>query len=369
MKKAKKFLRSAAAILVFAVIGGIFGLMLGRVMKSSEISFLPLYALLLVTVFVGTYLHIIVHEAGHLLCGLLTGYRFCSFRIGSLTLVRAEEGLVWKRYSLAGTGGQCLMAPPEMADGRVPYVLYNLGGSLANFVLSAILALASLFTPQLLAVLLRTAALLGLVLGLANILPMQAGGMPNDGHNARSLGKNPAALRAFWTQMKINEQLTLGKRLRELPAEWFELPEQLTDPLVAAQAAYRCNRLLDEGDFAAADALMAQLQQSEVPLVEVHRRQLINDRLYLELIGENRPETVDGMLDKTQQQFMKSMKTNLGVLRTQYALALLDDHDADKAAEILQKFEKHAAAYPYPGDTAAERDLIALAQQSAEVSL
>lgn len=365
MKKAKNILRSVVMILAFICVGGICGWMIGRVMESSDLGFVPLYALLMATVFLGIYLHIIVHEAGHLVCGLLSGYRFCSFRIGSLTLVRTEDGFVWKRYSLAGTGGQCLMAPPEMTDDRIPYVLYNLGGSLANFVLSAVLALLALITPPLASSLLLTAALLGLILGAANIIPMQAGGMPNDGHNALSLGKNPAALRAFRLQMTINEQLTQGKRLRELPAEWFELPETLTDPLVAAQAAYHCNRLLDEGNFAASDAQMERLQQSDAPLVEVHRRQLINDRLYLELIGENRPEITDAMLDKTQTQFMKAMKTNLSVLRTQYTLALLGDNDAEKAAEILKKFDKYASAYPYPGDAAAERELIELAQQKA----
>ena len=32
-------------------------------------------------------LHVIIHEAGHLVFGLLSGYRFVSFRIFSLTLV------------------------------------------------------------------------------------------------------------------------------------------------------------------------------------------------------------------------------------------------------------------------------------------
>ena len=34
------------------------------------------------------WLQAILHEGGHLVCGLLSGYRFLSFRVGSFTLLR-----------------------------------------------------------------------------------------------------------------------------------------------------------------------------------------------------------------------------------------------------------------------------------------
>ena len=58
----------------------------------------------------------------------MTGYKFNSFRIFSVILIKQNEKLKIKNISLAGTGGQCLMSPPELIDGKMPYVLYNLGG-------------------------------------------------------------------------------------------------------------------------------------------------------------------------------------------------------------------------------------------------
>ena len=83
-------------------------------------------------------LHIIIHEGGHLVAGLLTGYRFVSFRIFSLTLIRKDGRYQWRNFSLGGTGGQCLMAPPLRPLEEIDTRWYNLGGVLANIVVSTL---------------------------------------------------------------------------------------------------------------------------------------------------------------------------------------------------------------------------------------
>ena len=79
--------------------------------------------LMLVLMAVSMWLHTILHEGGHLIFGLMTGYRFCSFRIGKVMIVMQDGRLRLSRMHIAGTGGQCLMTPPEMVDGRMPYAL------------------------------------------------------------------------------------------------------------------------------------------------------------------------------------------------------------------------------------------------------
>lgn len=91
------------------------------------------------------FLQVLLHEGGHLVCGLATDYRFVSFRIFNLTFIRKDGKLCIKRFSLAGTGGQCLLTPPERPLEDIPTTLYNLGGVLANL-LTAILAFLPLLT-------------------------------------------------------------------------------------------------------------------------------------------------------------------------------------------------------------------------------
>ena len=53
----------------------------------------PLWALGLAAAFLLAILvQITLHEGGHLVCGLRSGYRFCSFRVVSLMLMKADNG-------------------------------------------------------------------------------------------------------------------------------------------------------------------------------------------------------------------------------------------------------------------------------------
>ena len=87
-------------------------------------------------------IQVILHEGGHLVCGLMSGYQFVSFRIFNFTFIRKDGKLIIKKYAVAGTGGQCLLSPPERKLEEIPVVWYNLGGVLANVI--AVLAVLPL---------------------------------------------------------------------------------------------------------------------------------------------------------------------------------------------------------------------------------
>ena len=331
----------------------------------------PLWALGLAAVFLAAILvQITLHEAGHLVCGLLSGYRFCSFRVGSLMWMREDGGrLRLRRLRIPGTGGQCLMSPPDMVDGRLPVTLYNFGGALANL-LTAVLALA-LYGPArrvpLLAAFLLFLAVIGGFTAAMNGIPLRLGNIDNDGRNALSLGHDPAALRAFWVQMKVAEAQARGLRLREMPEDWFSMPgdEALQNAMTAAQGVLVCNRLVDEGRLAEADRAIAHLLAGSRGLPGLYRGLLVCDRVTVELLGEARPAVLADLLTQGQVKFMGQMKRFPWVLRTRYLHALLAERDPAKAAAIRARFETVAGTYPYPADIASERELMALGDARA----
>ena len=147
-------------------------------------------------ILVAFFIQLIIHEAGHLVFGLLTGYSFSSFRILSFMLKKEEGRIVLRKLNLSGTAGQCLMGPPEPVDGRVPYVLYNLGGVLMNLISAAL----SVFICLLLGTggrgwyFFAVLAVVGIYLALTNGIPSGMGAVTNDGYNVLEAAEDkPAA--------------------------------------------------------------------------------------------------------------------------------------------------------------------------------
>lgn len=254
------------------------------------------------------------------------------------------------------------MSPPDMVEGRIPVVLYNLGGSFMNIIASIVFFVLYLLLKGVpfVSVLLLMLAIIGVGFAIMNGVPMRMGTVDNDGYNAFSLTRNSEALQSFWMQMKVNAEIAKGLRLKDMPDEWFEIPsdESMKNSMVVVKGIFTCNRLMDQQNFAEADKLMKHIMSIESGIVGLHRSLMVCDRMYIELITENRKDVIDGMLTKEQKKFMKQMKKFPSVLRTDYALALLHDKDKGNAEKIKLLFEKCAKSYPYPNDVESEYELM-----------
>lgn len=123
-------------VITALMIGCIIGLLIGSLVSicftdatfSSVISnfskidigeVLAVFAVAVAGLFVSAGVLITLHEAGHLVCGLLCVYRFISFRIFSLTILKINKRFRCFRYSTAA-GPQSGRAADFMGDaGRV----------------------------------------------------------------------------------------------------------------------------------------------------------------------------------------------------------------------------------------------------------
>ncbi|MCM1087538.1 MAG: M50 family metallopeptidase [Muribaculaceae bacterium] len=371
-KKKELTWRNYIAMVFFAAIGAACGILMARFMGNrldETITFgqkMIRVAFLLIGMYLAILLQIIFHEAGHLVFGLISGYQFSSFRIMSFMWVKESGKLRFRRLSIAGMGGQCLMSPPEPIDGTMPVFLYNLGGVFMNFIVSAIAFGLYLVIDDvpILAVFLMMLALIGVAIALINGIPMRMGSVDNDDYNAFSLRSNKEAQRAFWVQMKVNEQIANGVRIKDMPDKWFEVPsdEAMKNSMVAALGVFACSRLVDAHHFEEADKLMMHLLEIDSGIVGLHRNLMICDRIYIELITEKRKDLLDGLYTKEQEKFMKSMKNFPSIIRTEYAYALLGTQDIEKAGKFKALFEKCAKTYPYPNEVQSERELMEIAE-------
>lgn len=350
------------------LLGMLVGFVLGFVLVAGmpeDASFgteMILMCGMLLTFYLSMVVQIIIHEAGHMVFGLLSGYRFLSFRVFRLMWVKQQGRIRLKRLGLAGTAGQCLMAPPEPVDGRIPVVLYNLGGVLMNLIASVIFLAICVFTPgvPVLSFFWALCAASGVLTALVNGIPFSGGMVNNDGRNALSVGKHPAAMHSFYVQLKVAELTTDGVRMKDMPEEWFAVPgdEEMRDGMTAVQGVFACNRLVDAGKLEEAERLIDHLLTIDSGMIELHRRLLICDQIYLALTLKQDPAGAAGLLDKKQQKFMKGMARFPSVLRTEYAYQLLGRRDVSGAEQVKRRFEKMAKKYPYEADIRSERELM-----------
>ena len=332
-------------------------------LESGEKLFVLAGALL--AFYAAMFFQVIIHEGGHLIAGLLSGYHFSSFRIGSFMWVKEGGRIHFRRHSLAGTGGQCLMIPPQMKDGSCPTTLYNLGGPLLNLISVPLFLLlcAELSESSPAALFFLMCAVAGACTGLTNGIPLSLGVIDNDGYNALEMRKDKAAQKAFWIQMSIVEQTSQGVRLKDMPSEWFTMPqddEMKKNSIITAQAVFCENRLMDEMEFVRAKELIDELLSKDIRMVGIHRNLLICDRILLELLYDKNEEVLNDLYTKELKKFMKQMQKFPSVIRTEYALAALYEKDDAKAQKALERFEKCSKTHPYPTDIESERELLEL---------
>ena len=359
----------------YLLFGAFFGILMVQTMDAASLNYatdgqvLLIWLALLVGLYVIFFLEIVLHEAGHLVFGLLTGYGFVSFRVGSLMLLKNEQGWRVRKFRLGGTGGQCLLDPPPIVDGKMPHVLYNLGGVIVNLIAAAVCFGCTFLCEDgtLVHALLVTAACVGLLFALTNGLPVPME-QANDGRNALDLGKEPEALTAFRTQLVVNKLNVNGMRLKDMPAEYFVWPgqESRSNVLIAGIAILCANRLLDGHRFGECAARLDEMLADEPEkLPGMFRKLLLNDRIYLHLL-EGESEIAQQLMTKEQLKFMRVMNGQLPIHRTAYAYALLAEGNSANAERALEEFKKAAKNYPHEQEIASERELIALAQQRAE---
>lgn len=374
-KTASQKLTSSLSFIVFALIGAAMGgvtIFFEEKIFGEDPTAMQSFMFLLggfVLMVISFIPHVIVHEAGHLVGGLLSGYKFISFRIMNLMLIKLDGKLRFKSYSLAGTGGQCLMSPPEMKDGKLPVFLYNLGGSLMNLIFSGILVFIAVLVRDnaIASYVLITLSLLGFAFALTNGIPINSGLVTNDGYNALKLSGNKAALRGFWIQMKMNKMLVYGKGMSDMPQEWFEIPsdEEMKNAMIAPLGVFGCGYLMEKGEYEKAESTIEHLLSIESGIAGVHRSLMICDRIYLRLVaGDN--DTASQLYDNDLKKFIQSMKSFPQVIRTEYTIALLLEKDSKKAEECKKRMEKVEKNYPYPLDVQLERSYMDKARESQQ---
>lgn len=350
-------------MLIYTALCGVVGYFGGYAISSllpedaSTGQFLFALSIVLMVFYGALILHIFIHETGHMVCGLISGYRFSSIRFFNLMLVKLDGKIRIKKHSIANTAGQCLMTPPR-TDGTSPVCLYNWGGCLANVLLSGIAFLVTYFcrnaiVPQ---TILLIVGVTGICMTLINGIPLKT--LSNDGYNAMTLQNRLHARKAFERSLLIVKETADGKRLKDMPTEWFDYEigkYELNDTMLITMAIMTLNYHMDCKNFDKGYELSKYLLK-KVFLIDVHKMIVISEMISCILVTDRDNAEIDKLLTDANKKLMNIHKAQPSVHRVWYAYELLYNRNEEKAAEHKRNFEKIAAKYPYQADIESDRE-------------
>lgn len=361
MKKIKKYFPTVIILLLCVPLGVLISRETAELYEATPLK--GIYALVSVAIsfVVAFYFSVITHEGGHLIFGLMSGYSFSSFRISSLMLIKQDGKMKLRRFKLPGTGGQCLMCPPEPKDGEYPVMIYNLGGVIVNvfFALVAFLLYYTLDFIPVISLMLLLIGIFSAYFAISNGIPISAGGISNDGMNAYYLSKDRTAAVVFRNQLLMNAAQAGGVRISDMPPEWFEIPEGADkgNVHIASMAVCKTSRTLDSGDIVAGESEISELLHSDYNLVGLHRSLLVCDLISSKLVNSPGAD-VSSLITPEVNKLFTAMKSFPSIIRTQYIIALLSEWDEKKAESILANYDKITKNYPYAQDALSEREFM-----------
>lgn len=304
---------------------------------------------------------VVVHEAGHLIGGLLSGYNFVSFRIFNFTVIKVDGHYRVKRFAVSGTGGQCLLVPPVRPLKQIPVELYNCGGVIANlFILLVFMPLlwggGGAFMHEFVVIFLLT----DLIIILMNGVPMNIGGVGNDGYNALLLRRSEASKLGLVTQLKANAMIQSGVRPKDMPAEWFIMPDKFDygNSLELSMPLLALSRMVDEMKYDDALQGFETLYEHRSEMMRLYADEIACELVFLRLVTgdvDGAKRLYDKNLEKYIEEYRKVMSSKERIL---CAMALIGEHDKAKAIGIYEDLYARCDGYLLQGEVKSDLALM-----------
>lgn len=304
-------------------------------------------------------LMIVIHELGHLIMGLLTGYRFVSFRVGSRVLVKQNGKLVLRRNELDSGGGQCLMIHDIVEkDEDIHFFWYHFGGGFFNFISAGIYCLVFMnASSRYVTGPFKLAALMSLYYGLVNILPLGILGISNDGNNILAQLIFPKMRRLLLNRLIIDGRKCQGETIDEMPDSLFVGGDPMGVPTEVIVINDCANRDYARRDFESAKAKYNAILLNET-LIKSLRYEASCEALFCNIITNESAEIIDNQYEELKGYIQSTEKALIDRHRLMFAYYYIYKQDKESADKEYDLALKMSEKYFCLGDAKAEMALI-----------
>ena len=305
------------------------------------------------------FVSVIIHEGGHLVMGLATGYRFVSFRVGSLTVVRQNDRIKLKRYIIPGTLGQCIMThDPVSKPEDIKYFWYHFGGCFFNFI-TLILSVGTMLISHntVVDIISMNLAFVSAELGVSNCVPMDMG-VPNDGLNIRLQYKDPDMRMAILNNLIFNGMMYEGCPMSDIPESLFDCADPSGNVHSCGLALQKVQYLMYTHKFAEAEKILGQMAAND-RIIGLYLNEAKCELIFCRIVLGCEAEKINELYDKSLKTYIKQTeKYFVTRRRLMYAYYLLMEKNEDKAKWERMEAEKLKNSYPCMVEYECEMELI-----------
>jgi hypothetical protein len=304
----------------------------------------------LILLFFQYYLHIITHEAGHLFFGFLTGYTFVSLNVKALNVIYDKGKIKFRIFRNAGAIAYTMMAPTLMKNGKYPYILYNMGGILMNFI-TALAALCIFLMFPAMPVFLRIFSYCyfptGFFIAVLNGIPSEK--LTNDAYKLKKIIKNPNFKRNLYLLSEIAYKQSNGMRLGEFPDEYFTLSEgaDITDNINISIKVNEYYHYLDLFDFQRAGECLKTLESLQKNTSSETLNWTDMEKVYIYFVSNDDTSVADAASKIQINELKKLAKNNLYLKRIEYTYLAMLLNDKKAAEKCYREAQKLTLRYPY----------------------
>lgn len=280
------------------------------------------------------FIQIFLHELGHSLAAIFSGYDFIFFRLGSFAFVKKNGKLKIAKFEIPGTGGQALFAPKGKAYENFSYKLYMYAGIIINLFFSILAFIIMYFNKNyFLDQFSYFFASVGIYIFLTNGLKIDAE-ISNDVMQVKLLDKYEEYRIFIKYNLKIARLLVDGKEIKDMDQDEVDFilscDNQFAEIGILKGDYYSQNLDLDKAKEEYEKAL-----DKEILSDRLQKQALINEIIYLSIIKKDQAN-YEKYFSKEFEFFLDNFLLKLvNGYYTKYAKLLLIDKD-EKAAEKLK---------------------------------
>ena len=173
-----------------------------------------------------------IHELGHLVFGLHSGYRFTSFQFLFFKWYR-REGKIHFKLEKSPLLGQCLMTLNPEQKATIKFKSYLLGGGIFNifaYALALAISLTLYFTRGKISCFFIILSYMNLYLAISNLIPMNLKGIYNDALNVKLMKKYDMVRTTVLNTLLIEEAVENAKSIDDIPLDLLNNSGLITPP-------------------------------------------------------------------------------------------------------------------------------------------